>query len=119
MNFDGLGRDRLAADGPQNGLYHDISAKKKQDYCGSKGSEWVPDGNWSGACKRHDDCYGALGTSKLACDAALARDITIECSGKAFIPAACASVGILYYFGVRVFGKEPFRSAQSNAWRRK
>jgi RHS repeat-associated protein len=69
---------------------------KPQDWCGSTGSEWVPDGNWGEACAAHDKCYSTPGANKEACDVKLALDITAACSEKIFVPAICFIPGVLY-----------------------
>jgi len=89
------------------------------DWCG--GSNWtryVPEGNWAGACKTHDECYGTLGANKHNCDIALGVDIVEECSfGKngIIIPAPCAIVGVSYSAFVQFFGGRYYRDGQTNA----
>jgi RHS repeat-associated protein len=79
-----------------------------KDYCGSAGSEGVPDGNWREACKAHDDCYGKPGAIKEVCDARLAVDIAVVCSGRTSFPALCVIPGALYGGGLMVLGWTPF-----------
>nr|WP_306664146.1 RHS repeat-associated core domain-containing protein [Erythrobacter sp. SN021] len=69
-----------------------------QDWCGSTGSEGVPEGNWAEACKTHDQCYAKPGANKEGCDVKLALDINTICSSK-IIPVAnsfCALPALLY-----------------------
>ncbi|NNC55843.1 MAG: hypothetical protein HKO07_09010, partial [Pseudomonadales bacterium] len=43
--------------------------------CGSGASaRFVPDGPFTGACKKHDDCYAGCGNSKEQCDLNLCTD---------------------------------------------
>jgi len=87
-----------------------------QDWCGSTGSEGVPDGNWGEACAAHDECYGTPGANKEACDAKLALDITAACSGKIFIPALCVIPGVLYGGGLMILGWTPFWHPSRDAY---
>lgn len=78
-----------------------------KDYCGSQGFN-VPDGNWSGACKVHDDCYATPGENKERCDTNLAKNMTIICSirmiGRTGSVAGCGGIGLLYGLGLMLFG---------------
>ena len=55
------------------------------DYCGSLGSEWVPESdplgssNYQHACDIHDTCYGTCGAEKISCDWDLSENMASEC----------------------------------------
>lgn len=96
-----------------------------RDWCGSEGSEIVPDGNWAAACAAHDRCYATPGSNKELCDARLGRDIILICSTNFARPIPlpiCAYVGLSYsciligtgwQFGVNVGpSRVAFRRAQ-------
>lgn len=78
--------------------------KRRPDFCGSSGSEGIPDGNFAEACAAHDECYATPGNSKAGCDVKLVADITAACSGKIFIPFACVVPGLLYGGGLILDG---------------
>jgi RHS repeat-associated protein len=84
----------------------------KQDYCGSKGTEWVPEGDWAEACKIHDDCYGRPGSNKALCDAQLGMNVTAACTQDIWLPPICAVPGVIYWFGVTVGGWGPYERGQ-------
>lgn len=92
----------------------------KKDWCGSKGSEWVPEGNWAEACAVHDKCYGTLGASKTRCDAMLAIEMTLLCSAreKKLFSYACESAGVTYFWALAFRGWGPYRAAQEEAARK-
>jgi hypothetical protein len=83
------------------------SNSNQRDVCGSQGSEWVPDGNWSEACSRHDSCYSTTGANKEVCDITLIWGITAICSAKIFIHAACVVPGVLYGGSLIILGWTP------------
>ena len=93
------------------------------DYCGSEGSEAVPDGNWGDACAVHDECYSTPGASKEACDAKLALDIAAECTENSSIIGlpVCGVIGTLYGGGLIILGLPggPSRKAYDDAQRKK
>ena len=85
------------------------------DWCGSNGSESVPDVNFGEACARHDRCYASPGANKVACDRALARDIRKECtqnSGPATAPV-CFLIGQMYGNGLIILGIPGFPADQA------
>jgi hypothetical protein len=92
-----------------------------RDWCGSDGSEGVPDGNWGRACEAHDACYGRQGANKEQCDAQLALDIARECTANSmpFAFPACATIGLVYGGGLIVggIGDLPARDAFDRAQR--
>ncbi|MEP3224590.1 MAG: RHS repeat-associated core domain-containing protein [Parasphingorhabdus sp.] len=91
---------------------------ESNDYCGSNGSEGVPDGNWGAACKTHDECYATHGASKEKCDLALAKDIALVCSAQQpNLALVCAAVGVAYGEGLIILGFPggPSRNAYNNA----
>lgn len=89
---------------------------KKQDWCGSTGSEAVPDGNWGEACKAHDECYGTPGAIKEVCDVKLTLDMTATCSGKIFVPALCLMPGTFYGGVLIILGWTPFWHPSRDAY---
>ncbi|WP_423141117.1 RHS repeat domain-containing protein [Parablastomonas sp. CN1-191] len=88
------------------------------DYCGSKGSEGVPDVVWGGACKRHDDCYGTPGNSKAVCDIKLGRDIIRECTRRTYGYGAawCVNVALVYSSGLLLLGVTPWYHPSRDAY---
>ncbi len=76
------------------------------DWCGSNGSEWVPDGSWGEACRKHDICYGTQGASKEGCDKQLDRNIQLECIKKhgPDVALACSFAGPIYGYGLILLG---------------
>lgn len=89
-----------------------------KDWCGSKGSEWVPEGlrgtNWADACKTHDECYGTPGANKYLCDYGLQQDIALDCAAQGGGPA-CQFVAGVYYQAVQWFGDTAYANAQAEA----
>lgn len=83
-----------------------------KDWCGSKGTEWVPDGNWSEACWVHDNCYGDSGASKLKCDFQIWQDINGVCRKRGGNGVACSGVGFGYFFGLTAGGWPAYNDAQ-------
>jgi RHS repeat-associated protein len=85
------------------------------DACGSAGSSWMPDSvagtDISGSCANHDACYTST-TAQSDCDADLMVGIMNDCSKDSKL-LGCYLAGIIYYFGVRTFGGDPYRDAQS------
>lgn len=78
----------------------------RPDWCGSNGSEWVPDGSWGEACRKHDICYGAKGSSKESCDMQLNQDIQLECvkQHKPAMAFVCSFAGPVYGWGLILLG---------------
>jgi RHS repeat-associated protein len=93
------------------------------DWCGSHGTEWVPDGNWGIACRNHDGCYGTLGVNKERCDGQLALEIAAECTGNSnFVGLpVCGIIGVAYGGGLIIAGIPygPSRKAFNDAQRGK
>lgn len=89
-----------------------------KDWCGSKGTEWVPEGlrgtNWADACKTHDECYGTPGANKYLCDFGLQQDISLDCAAQGGGPA-CQLVAGAYYQAVQWFGGTAYENAQAEA----
>lgn len=90
----------------------------KADYCGSRGTEGIPDGMFSKACYIHDNCYSTPGRSKFACDIALVVNIPIYSKrGIALSPF----IGIAYGIGLLIEGEisgkslKAYRDAQGRA----
>jgi hypothetical protein len=91
----------------------------KNDWCGSDGTGWVPDGmlgvDWSDACKTHDDCYAAAGANKFLCDYTLQQDISLACAAQDG-GILCDVVAGIYFHGVRApQGEDAFERAQAAA----
>ena len=117
------GRDPLR-DGP---LYHAAGSPAQttrttaQDWCGSKGSEGVPDGNWGDACRAHDECYSTPGSSKVGCDLTLGANIIAVCGSKLrVLPSPCIVPGVAYSLGLLISGVFPkwrpsYRDAQGQS----
>jgi RHS repeat-associated protein len=103
---------RLALAAPKANAPRKAPASHPQDYCGSRGSERVPDGNWPNACKAHDECYATRGATKEVCDAKLALDIAEECSRKTFAPAICVIPGVIYGSVLILLGYGPWHPAR-------
>jgi hypothetical protein len=87
-------------------------AYKAPEFCGSEGTEWVPEGNWAGACRQHDDCYGTLGSNKEICDINLGLGVLAYCTEALWNPAVCVAPSVLYWFGVTVGGWGPYLKSQ-------
>lgn len=91
--------------------------KTPTDWCGSQGSEWVPDGIWAEACRVHDNCYGTPGASKRQCDYELAQNMTQLCSmrtGGSGGPG-CSSIAVIYFIALEIAGGKAYRAAQRGA----
>jgi RHS repeat-associated protein len=88
-----------------------------QDWCGSVGSEWVPEGafgvDWSDACKTHDECYAECGSSKYLCDWNLSEDMSLSCAAQDG-GLMCHSVSGVYFTGVDWFGGKAYFDAQAD-----
>ncbi|GAA4644470.1 hypothetical protein GCM10023115_24300 [Pontixanthobacter gangjinensis] len=102
---DAAGLAGLGGDGLGRGGGGDANPK---DYCGSKGSEWVPDGAWAEACRKHDECYTRSDKSKEACDAKLAGDLWNECQKNVEFPLSvyCGMLGPVFATGLILMGFE-------------
>jgi RHS repeat-associated protein len=100
----------------------------RRDWCGSEGSEKVPDGfkTFSGnvdlryACYTHDNSYGTLGFSQFTADINLGVDIIYENLKPTDIWAwvnghntATIITGVAYSLAVMKFGGEPYQNAQT------
>jgi hypothetical protein len=90
----------------------------KKDWCGSNGSEAVPEGalgvDWSDACKTHDECYATPGASKLTCDYNLQQDMSLACAAQG-AGVLCQVIAEVYRHGVHLFGGTAFANAQRSA----
>jgi RHS repeat-associated protein len=85
------------------------------DYCGSKGTEWVPElgyGGDNGPCAKHDKCYGDCnGPSKNECDQKFFEDMLWidpynQQSPNYFL-------AMVYYYGVKTpFGDIAFEKSR-------
>ncbi len=91
----------------------------KKDWCGSNGTEWVPDGaggvDWSDACKSHDECYATPGANKNLCDFSLQEDMSLACAAQDG-GILCEIFAGAYFHGVRTpLGEAAFKRAQEAA----
>jgi RHS repeat-associated protein len=84
----------------------------RKDFCGSEGTEWVPDANWADACRTHDQCYATPGASKALCDANLGLGVLAYCIEATWVPPVCAGAGATYWFGVTTGGWGPYLRSQ-------
>lgn len=66
------------------------------DYCGSTGTEFVPD-LFPNACRKHDECYANTMMTQHDCDWIFMSDMAKE--EPVLIPIA-----LLFFFAVFVFG---------------
>lgn len=89
-----------------------------KDWCGSKGSEWVPEGmgktNYSDACKTHDECYGTPGANKYLCDFSLQEDIALDCAAQGGGLLCKLAAGVYFEF-VHHLGGAAYANAQAEA----
>ncbi len=100
-----------------------------RDFCGSNGTEFIPDGDWAAACAIHDSCYATLGVSKEQCDVALINNIILVISAQNILKpdfgatlSRGVAVGLIYGTGLVLTGfpggpsRGAFDNAQRNAW---
>lgn len=94
------------------------------DWCGSDGSEIIPDGNWGEACAWHDGCYAAQ-AGKEYCDTMLGLIMTgvisLKEQGLPTTPFKPAATGFIYSVGLILSGLwegGPSRRAYNRAKRR-
>ena len=87
---------------------------RRQDYCGSQGTSWVPDQlvgtDVSGACAAHDRCY-ASSASQATCDAELVSDMIAACDAQSR-RMGCYVGAVTYYLALRAWGGSAYESAQ-------
>jgi RHS repeat-associated protein len=93
----------------------EVEREDRPDFCGSEGSEAIPEGNWPEACRRHDACYGTVSASRGACDLGLARDVIRECWANSYEVTGCIAAGVSFGIGVTIFGRDPYDRAQRGA----
>jgi len=112
----------------QQGSASDGSAPQKEqeapkgrvvDWCGSgSNSGAVPENigatSFQGPCKRHDICYGTLGSIKSQCDNNFLQDMLRACEPNGMTPL-CVTGAYTYYWFVRGFGDGPFKDGQRGA----
>ncbi|MCG6537636.1 MAG: phospholipase, partial [Syntrophales bacterium LBB04] len=85
-----------------------IGTTEPTDWCGSNGSEWVPDYPFgidaTEACKKHDQCYnaGVTSTDKLICDGLLGLDLYDDCIGQDRNILLCGIVSDTYQAAVAI-----------------
>lgn len=77
------------------------------DYCGSTGTEWVPE-VFPIACKKHDACYANTMMQKHECDILFVPDMYNENPSLFFIVP-------IFFLGVVVFGKKAWLRAQKKS----
>ncbi|TBL75189.1 hypothetical protein EYY94_09335, partial [Obesumbacterium proteus] len=93
--------------------------------CGDESSDWyVPDSlgaaKFLPACRKHDICYGTLGSNKAICDENLGKNMKLACSDDlrglhALYRPICNGMANAYEFAVSRFGDSAFSSAQKLA----
>ncbi len=90
----------------------------KKDWCGSVGTEFVPDGalgvDWSDACKTHDECYATPDANKFLCDFTLQEDMSLACAAQDG-GILCQVFAEAYFHGVQTFGGPAYDRAQEAA----
>jgi hypothetical protein len=89
------------------------------DWCGSVGTEWVPEGDVLGgstyqwSCEQHDDCYATCGADKLTCDRSLSANMSQECLEQG---DSCYVSAEAYYLGLQLPpGWDAFANGQAAA----
>lgn len=94
-----------------------IGVTVPEDYCGSKGTEWVPDFPFGIdaqiACYNHDICYknAPAPIDKLHCDISLGCALFLDCIFQGNEPFLCGSVANTYASFVILFGWGPWGDA--------
>ena len=89
-----------------------------EDWCGSAGTEWVPDYPFGidaqRACNNHDECYrlAVTYTDKLICDDLLGIDLFWDCNGQGNDIFLCGMVSSIYSIAVILLGKDAWRAAR-------
>jgi len=78
------------------------------DYCGSTGTEWVPD-VFPQSCQLHDICYAQKLYTQEYCDTQFFYHM-IEERGLLLLPIA-----IIFFIGVRLYGKKAWLRAQKKS----
>lgn len=89
---------------PGGGVASKEQKPDPNDWCGSTGSEFTPDGNWGEACRKHDACYSRPDANKESCDAKLTKDIIAECMRNSNEVSGCVGAGLIYGGGLMVLG---------------
>lgn len=72
------------------------------DYCGSTGTEWVPD-LFAQSCQLHDICYQQQLYTQEYCDTQFLYHM-VEERGIFLIPIA-----LIYFIAVQLFGKKAYK----------
>lgn len=95
------------------GLLETAGFDKDKDWCGSEGTEWVPDHplgcDFSYACFQHDTDYSTLGMNKVDADKRFLSNMKDEGG------VVCSTLATVYYEAVNIFGNGAFDAAQNNA----
>ena len=83
------------------------------DFCGSIGTEWVPDRpmgtDFRSACVVHDACYEKCSTfTRGDCDGVFYRSVQSTCGGQ----SVCRAVGNFYTLNIIAFGRGAFRRSR-------
>lgn len=76
------------------------------DYCGSTGTEFIPD-VFPDACKKHDDCYANVMMQKHECDILFVPNMYNE------RPSFFLIIPI-YFLGVVLLGQRAYKRARKN-----
>jgi hypothetical protein len=99
-----------------NSLVNQIDVLGLQDFCGSVGTEWVPElwfGGAEGPCAKHDDCYGDCGYGQEYCNGVFFADMVQSCPlWPPWETATCLAAAAWYYAAVQNLGQTAFCNAQ-------
>jgi hypothetical protein len=114
-----LSGDILACSAVDFAKFAGIGATEPKDWCGSKGSEWVPDYPFgidaSHACMLHDYCYSTfdLPEDRASCDLILGSTIYSDCLRQSdHTVFQCGIVSEIYWFFVTWAGADAFKNAR-------
>jgi hypothetical protein len=94
-----------------------IEITEPKDWCGSKGSEWVPDYPFGidaqVACINHDNCYKDASTpiGKLQCDVMLGCELFYDCIFQGHESFLCGALANTYALAVIFRGWEAWGNA--------
>ncbi len=80
------------------------------DYCGSTGTEWIPD-LFPNACRKHDECYANLMMQKHECDILFMQNMYNENPSLFFVIP-------IFFAGVTLFGGKAWKRAQNKSYYR-
>jgi len=88
-----------------------------QDFCGSVGTEWVPElwfGGPNGACAKHDDCFDTCGYGQEYCNGLFLANMVQSCPiWPPWETATCLAAAAWYYAAVQNLGQTAYCNAQA------